>query len=78
MTDTYYVIFNRHGIDRMLKTDKFTLKAGEHAVQMILEVPDEVFVKPRIPVTRITIDPSQVTRDSGVETPTEEQGNNHS
>lgn len=75
MKDNYFVIFKRTGIDRLCRSEKFTLKAGEHAVEMVLEVPDEVFIKPDIPVCRIQIDPSQVTRNiSAVAEGTEEDG----
>ena len=67
MKDGYYVIFNRKGIDRFCKSETFQLKPGEHAVKIMLEVADEVFVKPPIPVTRVIVDPSQVVRNIGVE-----------
>lgn len=68
MKDGYYVIFNRNGIDRFNKTDRFDLKAGEYAVRMEIEVPDEVFVKPAIPVTRVTIPAEYLHRSIDAET----------
>lgn len=62
MKDSYFVIFNRRGIDRFTKTEKFDLKAGEHAVRMEIEVPDEVFVKPTIPTTRVLIPAESLRR----------------
>lgn len=73
MKDSYFVIFNKRGIDRFTKTENFKLNAGEHAMQVELEVPDEVFRKPPIPKTRILVDPSQVVRNIGAETDEQEQ-----
>ena len=71
MKDSYFVIFNKTGIVCFAKTQNFQLKSGEHALQVELVVPNEVFINPPIPVTRIVVDPSQVVRQIGVET---EQG----
>lgn len=68
MKDHYYIKFSRHGIEEFYKTDKFRLGPGEHAVRMEIEVPDEIFIKPPIPVTRITLNPSQIIRDVGADT----------
>lgn len=68
MKDSYYVIFNRKGVDRFCKSDSFILKSGEYAVQMNLEVPDEVFAKPKIPTVKFTLDPEQIQRTIGLET----------
>lgn len=75
MKDSYYVIFNKNGIDRMLKTDRFDLKSGEYAVRMMLEVPDSVFVKPCIPTTYVTIPPESISRTIEAETTAEGDAN---
>lgn len=62
MKDTYYVVFNRNGIDRFLRTDRFELKSGEYAVQCDFEVPDELFAPVSIPKTRIVIPIEAVRR----------------
>lgn len=48
MTDAYFVIFNKNGIDRFLKTDRFDLKSGEYAVRM------EIATSPEKPGRRAT------------------------
>ncbi|AIE83506.1 hypothetical protein [Fimbriimonas ginsengisoli] len=68
MKDSYYVIFNRRGIDRLLKTDRFDLKSGECVVRMEIEVPDSVFAKPVIPVTRVVIPAESINRTIEAET----------
>lgn len=62
MKAPYFVIFDRHGINRFAKTDKFELKSGEYVVQMILEIPDDLFVKPTIPVVSLTLDREMLVR----------------
>lgn len=58
MKDHYYIKFNPDGIQQFYKTDNFRLGPGEHAVRMEIEVPDEIFIKPPIPVTRIAFSKS--------------------
>lgn len=62
MKDTYYLIFTRHGIDRMVKNAPTTLKATERAVRMDFEVSDEVFTPYSIPKVTITVPTEAVTR----------------
>lgn len=62
MTDSYFVIFNSQGVQRFAKSEKFELKSGEHAVKMTIEVPDEAFAKPQIPVTRVVIPTELLSR----------------
>jgi len=62
MKDSYHVVFNKGGITKLQKTLPKSLGPGEFALQVNLEVPDEVFATPTVPVTTITVDPTQVTR----------------
>lgn len=55
MKDTAHLIFNRRGIDRMAKGDGFTLKSGERAVRIEIDVPDEVFQPQPIPTIVMTV-----------------------
>lgn len=62
MRAPYYVIFDRNGINRFAKTDKFDLKSGEYCVQMVLEIPDSLFITPPIPVVAVTISQDMLMR----------------
>lgn len=64
MKDSYHVVFNKGGITKLQKTLPKSLGPGEFALQVNLEVPDEVFATPTVPVTTITSwdEPTQVTR----------------
>jgi len=62
MKDTYFLIFTKHGIDRMVKNAPTTLKATERAIQMNFEVSDEVFTPFSIPKVSVTVPTEAVTR----------------
>ena len=55
MKDTVYIVVNKNGIDRMLKTGTFQLKAGEKAFALVLDVPDGAFKPPPMPTVKMTI-----------------------
>lgn len=61
MRDTVYLVFDRNGVDRMLKTDSFQLKAGERAVKVVLEIPQEAFQKPPIPTITLSVPVEAIT-----------------
>lgn len=62
MKDSYYIIFDRQSVVKMLKTDKFTLERGQHAVRIEFEVDDAVFKPFIIPSTRIFVPADAVQR----------------
>lgn len=62
MKANYYVIFNKSGIDRVVMTDRFTLKGGEYAQRVDLEVDDRLFQRVVIPRTLIQIGSDSVAR----------------
>jgi hypothetical protein len=67
MKDFYYVVFNRTGIDRFLKTDRFQLKGGEYAQRIDFEVDDELFKKVQIPKVTLHVGQDQITMARSVE-----------
>lgn len=62
MTKSYYVIFDRNGINRFAKTDAFDLKSGEYVVKMILNIPDALFKTPPMPEVNLTLTPNMLQR----------------
>lgn len=67
MKASYYVIFHKSGIDRVVMTDRFTLKGGEYAQRVDLVVDDKLFQKIVIPRTEISIGADSVVRTVKVE-----------
>jgi hypothetical protein len=61
MKDFYYVIFNRRGIDRFVRTDRFQLKGGEFAQRVDFEVDDGLFAKVQIPKVTLHVGRDEVT-----------------
>lgn len=60
MKDTVYVIVNKVGFQRALKTDSFDLRPGERAFKLAIEVPDEAFAPQRLPTVRLMIPSDQL------------------
>jgi hypothetical protein len=61
MKDTYYVIFNRNGIDRWCK-ERFTLKQGEYAQRVELIVDDLLFSPLQVPTVTLHVSALGVAR----------------
>ena len=67
MKDTYYVIFNKRGIDRFTRTGGFQLKGGEYAQQVDFEVDDALFAKVQIPKVKLIVGQDEVSLARSVE-----------
>lgn len=59
MRDSLYLVLTRRGIVRTAKNPP-SLKRGEHAVRVAVEVDDAAFAEP-IPVATLRLDPTQLT-----------------
>jgi hypothetical protein len=55
MKDSIFIVVCSTGFVRANKTDNGQLKPGERAFRLDLEIPDEVFRPPQLPVVRMTI-----------------------
>jgi hypothetical protein len=62
MRATYYVIFNRRGIDRFTKGTGFQLKGGEFVQQVNLEIDDRMFEKVKVPTVTVQVSGENVGR----------------
>lgn len=62
MRASYFVIFNRRGIDRVTRSDSFTLKGGEYAQQVDLVVDDRLFEKVKVPSVTLHVGGDNVAR----------------
>lgn len=62
MKDTYYLVFNRSGVDRMTKNPPTALKATERCVEMKFEVDDAVFTPFQIPKVSVRVPAEAVSR----------------
>lgn len=67
MKDTVYLVFNRSGVDRMVKNEPSTLKPTERAVKVQLEVDDAVFKPPQVATIKISVPVDQVIAPVEVE-----------
>jgi len=55
MRDTYYLILNKNGVDRMVHKEPTALKSGEFAIKQVVEIPDEAFLPVIIPLVTVQI-----------------------
>jgi len=55
MKDTVHIVVTKNGVDRMMKTDNYRLKAGERAFKLEVEIPDAVFKPISIPTVKMTV-----------------------
>lgn len=55
MKDTVYLIFDQGGVSRMVKNDPSTLKPGERAIQVLVQVDDAIFRPPQVAKITITV-----------------------
>ncbi len=62
MTATYYVIFNKHGIDRFIKTDRCQLKQGEFYQRVDFVVDDALFKPVTVPTVKLCVNSAGVAR----------------
>lgn len=76
MTVTAFVIFDRNGFVNATKTEGFTLKPGQLVARVDLEIGDDVFDTPPIPVIQITIPNDALTRRFEATVKTEEPNEN--
>lgn len=62
MTIPFYAIFNKNGFDRAVKGDAFQLKSHERACRIEIEIDDDAFDSPPVPVVRISVPKEALTR----------------
>lgn len=55
-------MFNRDGFVQAYKTEKFELRQGHYATEVRLEVPDEAFGPPGLPVVSLRIPADSLRR----------------
>lgn len=55
MNDVIYIVVTKQGYERTVKTENFTLKPGERAFKLALDVPDAAFATPKVPTVRVAI-----------------------
>jgi hypothetical protein len=72
MRTTFFVVFNRHGFVSAYKTDRFSLKQGEYATEIVLEVPEDAFAPLSLPKVQVTL-PTEALRRTFEATVVEEQ-----
>lgn len=63
MRESIYLVINKRGIDRTCKTDGFSLKPGERAVELIVEVPDACFAPLKVPKLLFRVPPEALTTE---------------
>lgn len=61
MKDSYYLVFDRSGVVKMLKQQKPDLRRNQHAVKVNLEVPDKYF-RSAIPEVTLRLEEEDVIR----------------
>jgi len=60
--DTYYVVFDKNGIQRFCKTAGFQLKAGEFAQFVELDVDNALFDPVRVPKVTLRVNAAGVAK----------------
>lgn len=55
MTDFYYIIFTKNGVERLLKNQPNMLKHGEYAQKVELVVDDELFEPLIVPCVSVYV-----------------------
>lgn len=62
MNATFYVVFDRDGFVQAYKSDRFSLKQGQYAAEIALEVPEEAFAPLNLPKVQITLPAESLRR----------------
>lgn len=63
MKDDVFLVVTKAGVSRMLKSPKFQLEAGERAVRVVVEVPDDVFEPVPVPTIHLSIPREALTTE---------------
>lgn len=61
-----YLVLTHRGVDRTCKTADFTLKPGERAVRLEVEVPDEAFAPVSVPTLKMKLPAEALIREFSV------------